>query len=160
MLPVVVLSFVLANDRIVGREAVLGVVDLPRQPVHSHALLRGSFIAAHLQGDVLSVTVLHAQCWLKDLSLGSRSSHACLKETDKQNRAVERGAGFRGARFLGLADLRRLSCCLVSPLYGRSLLVCGFTECGTANPAPFPHSGTLLPAGPGPRDCGAPCLWK
>lgn len=82
----------LATVGIAGRllpgGAVLGVVDLPAQPVGAHALLRGRLVGAHLQGDGGVVHGLQGHLLVVDVPPGARGTHAGLNKREK-----EAGAG-------------------------------------------------------------------
>lgn len=66
------------DDGLCGRGTVFGVVDLPAQPIHAHALLRCHLVGAHLQRDRGVVQRLHSDLLIINVSSGAWSRHASL----------------------------------------------------------------------------------
>lgn len=62
-----------------GGGAILGVVNLPSQPVHAHALLRGHLIGSHLQWDSGVVHWLQSNLLVIDVPPGAWGRHTSLK---------------------------------------------------------------------------------
>lgn len=75
---VIVVAVLLAFKH-VAVQAVLGVVDLTREAVHCHALLRCPLVGSHLQGDGLGIALIHAKFLVEDLTFGARGRHARLR---------------------------------------------------------------------------------
>lgn len=73
------LATVGVDDGVRWRGAVLGVVHLPAQSVHAHALLGGHLVGAHLQGDGGGVHGLPDHLIVKDVSSGAWGRHAGLE---------------------------------------------------------------------------------
>lgn len=79
ILMIVVVVAVLTELIDVAVQAVLGIIDLTREAVHCHALLRCPLVCSHLQGDGLGVALVIAKLLVEDLTLGAWGRHASLK---------------------------------------------------------------------------------